>query len=70
MLKNGVLQPETRKSILAVTTTGTTIVIDTLVQVPENNTDCCCTSPTTIQFQNLGVGVGSADVSVVVTKLC
>lgn len=45
LTKNGVLQPQAQS-------TGTTLGFTTYVQVPENNTNCCCTSPTTIQLIN------------------
>ena len=43
----------------------------TLVQVPQNNTNCCCTSPTTIQVMNISSATTTYDnVHLCVTKLC
>lgn len=72
MYKDGVLQPQTIIDIPgAITTTGINASKTTLVQVSRNNNPCdCCSSPTTIQFLNLGVGLTGSYSNVVVTKLC
>lgn len=71
MLKNGVIQSQSVLSIPTVlTTNGVHGSITTLVQVPRNNSACCCSSPTTIQFVNSGVGITEAQINVVVTKIC
>lgn len=70
MAKNGVVQPQASSSATAANTTSIyPSSFTTLVQVSENNTPCCCTSPTTIQILNNGVAaVHSANI--VVTKIC
>lgn len=45
LTRNGVLQPQAQS-------TGTSPAFTTLIQVPQNNTNCCCTSPVTIQVVN------------------
>ncbi len=45
LYKNGVPQPQAQS-------TGTSLAFDTFVVVPNDNTDCCCSSPTTIQIIN------------------
>jgi hypothetical protein len=71
MTKNGVIQPQATRTITgATTTTSANVPIVTLVQVAKNNSDCCCASPTTIQFINTGVGVIANNINVAVTKIC
>lgn len=71
MTKNGVIQPQATRTITGTTTTtSTNVPITTLVQVSKNNTDCCCSAPTTIQFINAGVGVVANNVNICVTKIC
>jgi hypothetical protein len=71
MTKNGVIQPQATRTITGATTaTSANVPITTLVQVAKNNTDCCCSSPTIIQFVNAGVGVLANNINVAVTKLC
>ena len=61
--KNGLLQPQAQS-------TGTSLGFVTLVQVPTNNTYCCCSSPTVIQVMNTGAEATFTNVNVVVTKVC
>lgn len=71
MTKNGVTQPQAVIDIpLVVATASVTGSISTLVQVSENNSACCCSSATSIQFVNTGVGLTNANFTVTVTKLC
>ena len=62
MYKNGVAQPQAQSS-------STAIGFTTLVQVPTNNSDCCCSSPTTIQFYN-DTATTLTSFNVCVTKVC
>ena len=62
MYKDGVAQPQAQS-------TGTVFGFQTLVQVPKNNTSCCCSSPTLIQF-TADAAVTMTNVNVVVTKVC
>lgn len=61
LMKNGVLQPQAQS-------TGITPSFTTLVQVPNNNSNCPCSSPTTIQIQNTTAGTFT-DANIVITKI-
>lgn len=65
MQKNGVLQPQAVMSTVATGATNMSFI--TLVQVPQNNNiNCPCSIPTTINFINTGVAAThSIDVTVV-----
>ena len=64
LFKDGVAQPQAQS-------TGTSPSFTTLVQVSENNTRCCCTSPTNLQVKNAGDASATlTNVNVVVTKVC
>ena len=59
---NGVAQPQAQS-------TGTSLGFDTLVQVPKNNCNCPCSSPTVIQILNTGEAAATfTNANVVVTK--
>ena len=61
LYKNGIEQPQAQS-------TGTTLSFLTLVQVPENNTCCPCSSPTICQIVSTE-GVTFDSVNIVVTKV-
>ena len=61
--KNGVLLPQAQS-------TGTTLGFTTLIQVPNSNSACCCSSPTLLQLINTGAAATFTDVNIVVTKVC
>lgn len=64
LAKNGVVQPQAQS-------TGTSPAFTTLIQVSQNNTECCCTSPTTIQVVNPTTASETLTaLNVVVTKVC
>ena len=64
LFKEGVAQAQAQS-------TGTSPSFVTLVQVSENNSKCCCSSPTNIQVKNAGTASATfTDVNVVVTKVC
>ena len=70
LYKSGVAQPQGQASA-SVTAAGTSsLSFITLVQVPTNNSSCCCAIPTTIQVINTGDAVTYSNVNVVVTKIC
>ena len=60
--KDGVLQPQAQS-------TGITPSFVTLVQVPNNNTCCACSSPVTLNILNTTEATFT-DVNVVITKVC
>lgn len=66
MFKNGLAQPE------AISSSEAGIVgFTTLVQVSENNTNCCRTSPTVLQFiNNETTAITGAHINICVTKIC
>lgn len=71
MTKDGAIQPQATRTITGATTaTSANVPITTLVQVSKNNSNCCCSSPTTIQFINAGVPVLANSTNIVVTKIC
>lgn len=62
--KNGVLQPQAQA-------TGTSPSFVTLVQVPNNNSNCCCSSPTFVQIVNPTTASETlTSLNAVVTKIC
>ena len=64
LYKNGIAQPQAQS-------TGTTPTFTTLVQVTENNTCACCSSPTIIQVLNVGDAEATfTDTNIVITKVC
>lgn len=63
LFKNGIAQPQAQA-------TGTNPSFVTLVQVSENNTACCCTSPTTLQVVNTGSDATVTNVNIVIDKIC
>ena len=63
MSKDGVAQPQAQS-------TGTSLHFTTLVQVPKDNSNNCCASPTLIQMLNTGAEATFENINVVVTKVC
>lgn len=71
MTKDGVVQPQATISDTPVlTTVGVVLPIVTLVQVTHDNSCCCRTAPTVIQFVNNGTALSAVNAKVVVTKVC
>ena len=69
LVKNGIKQPQASQSVTAADTTSTyPLSFSTLVQVSEDNTPCCCTSPTIVQILSSIPTTQSANI--VVTKIC
>lgn len=61
LYKDGVAQAQAQS-------TGLSPSFTTLVQVPNNNSNCPCSSPTTIQVRNTTAGTFT-DANIVITKL-
>lgn len=61
MYKDGVAQPQAQS-------VGVALGFTTLVQVPNNNCGCPCSSPTTLQFMN-ETATTFDNVNVVITKI-
>ena len=70
MIQNGVARPDAISGFTGVAATQDTFGFMTLVRVADNNTNCCCTAPTTLQFVNGATAVTGANINVVVTKIC
>ena len=68
--KNGTLQPQAQSAVTGTTSTIDNISFVTLVQVREDNTCSCCTSPTIIRVINTGEDANYAIVNICVTKIC
>lgn len=62
LYKDGVAQPQAQS-------TGTAVSFVTLVQVPQDNTCACATSPTLLRIVNTTAGTFT-NVNLAVTKLC
>lgn len=67
--KDGVLQPQAQSSETGVIGSINNFNFVTLVQVSQNNTSCCNTSPTLLQFVNIAAGTYN-NINVCVTKIC
>lgn len=70
-LKDGVAHaPGTINIPLVATTVSVTPTVTFLVSVNKDNTNECCSSPTTLQFVNTGVGLANTNTNVVINKIC
>lgn len=72
---NGVAQPETLTRFTAVADAYSNISFEDLVTVQKNNTNCCYSSPTSLQIGISGVDgitgdIAIANISELVTRLC
>ena len=63
LYKNGIAQPQAQS-------TGASACFVTFVQVPNDNSNCCCSSPTTIQIFNGDTAATFENINVCVSKLC
>ena len=68
--KDDVLQPQAQSAVTGTTANVDNISFTTLVQVKENNTCNCCTSPTIIRVVNTGVPATYNIANICVTKIC
>ena len=68
--KDGVLQPQAQSLVTGATTDIDNMSFTTLVQVKENNTCSCCTSPTIVRVINTGVPATYNIANICVTKIC
>lgn len=68
--KDGSLQPQAQSSVTGTTTDVDNVSFTTLVQVKENNTCNCCTSPTVLRVVNTGVPATYNIANICVTKIC
>lgn len=71
LAKDNVLQPQAYSAVTASNITALhSLNFSTLVQVPTNNSECCCSSPVTLDVINQGESAIYDAIDVVVTKLC
>ncbi|HAH17800.1 MAG TPA: hypothetical protein DCL29_02140 [Eubacterium sp.] len=68
--KDGVLQPQAQSAVTGATTDIDNMSFLSLVQVKQDNTCNCCSSPTFIRVINTGVPVDYVITNIVVTKVC
>lgn len=68
--KDGVLQPQAQSSVTGATTDVDNMSFTTLVQVKQDNTCSCCSSPTVIRVVNTGVPATYNIANICVTKIC
>lgn len=68
--KDGTLQPQAQSAVTGTTTNVDNLTFTTLVQVKENNTCSCCSSPTVIRVVNTGVPATYNIANICVTKIC
>lgn len=71
LYKDNVTQPQAYSAVTASDTTSLhPLSFTTLIQVPTNNCQCCCSSPVTIDIVNQGADATYDTIDVVVTKIC
>ena len=70
LAKNNVLQPGISSQVTAAADSLYPLSFYCLVQVKEDNTCCCNTSPTLLQVMNTGGEATYTNINVVVTKIC
>ena len=70
LYKDGIPQPQAQSIATGTTTAASNLSFTTLVQVKENNTCSCCTSPTLVRVVNTGVPIAYSIANIVVTKVC
>ncbi len=70
LAKNDVLQLGAFSTATGAAAQTTALSFETLVQVRDNNTCCCNTSPTTLQLINTGQAGTFPVVRMVITKIC
>ena len=69
LTKNGIPQPQAISTGTGATGSATALAFSTFVQVSENNTCACYSSPTVINILNSSAGTFS-NVNVTVSKIC
>jgi hypothetical protein len=70
MSKNNVAQPQAMSAATSATSASiVALSFTTLVQVSEDNSNCCCSSPTTLQFMNIGPAATFVLANVTVKKI-
>lgn len=70
LYKDGVAQPQAVSSFTGTAATVDACSFKTFVQVSQNNTNCCCSSPVILRVNNGVTAVNDAHVNICVTKIC
>lgn len=70
LVKDNVVEPAAVSSATGAADSISSLSFSTLVQVRDNNTCCCNTSPTVLQLLNTGQAGVFSIVNMVITKIC
>ena len=70
LVKDNVVEPAAVSSATGAADSISSLSFSTLVQVRDNNTCCCNTSPTVLQLLNTGQAGVFSIVNIVITKIC
>lgn len=70
LAKDNILEPGAVSQITAAANSTYPLSFACLVQVKEDNTCCCSTSPTLLQVINTGIDTTYTNFNIIVTKLC
>ena len=71
LVKNGIPQPSAiSQASVASANSIVAFGFEDLVQVPQDNNACCCTSPTELSVVSGDTNITGLHINVVVTKLC
>lgn len=70
VMKNGVVLPQTVLPITGTADADIPFMIDTYIQVPNNNVKCCCQAPTQVEIVNAGVEATFSLIDVKTEKVC
>lgn len=71
LAKDGALSPDAISTETIGDATGIhALSFSKLITVPKSNTNCCCSAPTTMTINNVGVAATISNINVVITKIC
>lgn len=70
MFKDGVAQPQAYSYFTGAVDTAGSASFMTYVQVPQNNSPCCCSSPTFVTINNVSEESVTGRINVCVSKIC
>lgn len=70
LVKDGAAQLDTTTQATVAATGFYPVSFTTFLQVNKNNSDCCCSSPTTIGIRNSGIATSFANIKIDVDKIC
>lgn len=68
--RQGLLQPSAQSSVTGAAGSISSLGFHDLIQVSEDNTCCCFSSPVTLQVVNTGVAATYVNANLTVTKIC